>query len=179
MTEALAVLHNRTLAEIQDGLDDVNEMIENPATPEEMRQELRKKRDEIVRVELPRKVDAVAGYLRHCKKQAQIAKEIAEHALAGMQRWAKREEDLRNIVRAVMQVSGTKTYKGALSVITLCEPRESVEVFSLGELPLEYFHPLKPPKLAPDLDRIKRDLKAEIEVPGARLITGDDVLMVR
>ena len=179
MPEALAQRKRESLASMQDRGEVLLELIEDPSLPEEERSECRQELEQLLRVELPRKVDNVTGYLQYCQDMQKVGKQRLEWIAGKIAMWAKREEDLRKLVKVIMQVSGVKSYKGALSTITLKPPSGSVDVYSTAQLPLEYFLPLKPPKLEPDKFKIRRAINAGIEVPGARMIPGDDVLEVR
>ena len=169
---------SETLEHMQNRYDRLRDLIDDPLIPDEERSLYQQEYEELVRVELPRKSDHVAGYLRYCHENAMAAKNVREWADDAVEKWTRREKELRGLVKLVMQVSGTKSYKGAVACITLSPGRWSVDVYSMAELPLEYCK-ISEPKLTPNIELIKQALEGGIEVPGVRLIQGDDVLTVR
>lgn len=125
--------------------------------------------------EIKEKGTNVAAYIRNLESTAEAVKE----AEAGMARRRKameaRAEYLRIYLHRNMKECGISKIECPHFTVSVHDNPPSVEVFSQQMLPAEYIKA----KLVESVDRVSlaKDLKGGKEVPGARLVRGERVVI--
>ena len=77
-------------------------------------------------------------------------------------------ERLESCAKLAMEVAGKTKLEGATSTLALRKSPTSVLIHNFSEVPAEYFT-VKIDRCV-DKEKVKRDLKAGVEVPGAELV---------
>ena len=84
-------------------------------------------------------------------------------------------DSLRTGLIGVINALGEPSLKRPTYTATVNEPRTSVEITGLDELPQGFYKSIRQAEKA----AIKLSLDAKIDVPGARSVTGDASLTIR
>lgn len=129
------------------------------------------------------KADVVEGQLNVEAVMARVISHLfeAEEMLVGMKnraddlaerkkRWERRKEFCRLLAQRVLEASGRPSIQLPEATISKQAGRESVEVTSVDDLPQGCFVVER----KPDKKAIAEQLKSGNDVPGARLVTGED-----
>ena len=87
------------------------------------------------------------------------------------------EAAMRKYLKDNMQMAGIKNIKCPLFSITLQKGREVAQVDDELSLPEEYVSVKT--TVAPDKRKLLADLQSGLEIPGARIVRGDDSLRIK
>jgi hypothetical protein len=134
--------------------------------------------DTIFSTDLPKKADGICWFLGHCESEMQYAGRVIAQLQTAIERHEARQKRVRDLTKQAMQAAGIRRIQGTWQALSLRAGSDSVEIMSTADLPLEYCR-ITAPQLSPDKPAIKRAIKAGEEVPGARLHTGAETLMVK
>lgn len=115
----------------------------------------------------------VAMFSRNLDVTAVAIKEAEKQMAARRKAIEKRSENLRTYLLTCMRLAGIKKISSPQFDIARRTNPASVEIFESKMIPAQYMRQPEPPPPAPDKIAISRDLKAGIDVPGARLV--DDI----
>lgn len=173
----VAVERKVSLLEILDGIRDLFDLLESAETEEE-RVVAAAEIERVLSAELPDKIDAIGWFLRRCDSDVELRKQMMADVRDSLARCEARKERARGMLRYVMGKHGLTSVKGNLFTASLRPGAESVELTGDANVPVEYCT-VVPSQLKPDKTAIKRAIKAGESVPGARLVTGDEVLTIR
>jgi hypothetical protein len=108
----------------------------------------------------------------------ELRRQMMADVQESLDRCEARKRRVREMVRYVMTKHGIDRLKGNLFSASLRPGVESVELSDGATIPAE-FCTVVPAQLKPDKAAIKKAIKSGAEIPGARLVTGDDVLTIR
>lgn len=128
-------------------------------------------------------LDSLSGDLQHkATNVAMFTKSIEalaasiKDAEAAMSKRRKaleaRSERLRTYMLDCMQLAGVQRIESPHLRISVAKTPPSVDVFDAAQLPGEFMRQPEVPPPAPDKAAIRDALKAGLDVPGARLVTG-------
>jgi hypothetical protein len=124
--------------------------------------------EELIKTEI-QKVDSVAGFVRYCERNAEVAKAEADRLNARSRMWLNTSDKLKQRIIQAMDLTDTKQLRGACNTITLAK--------NGGAQPLEIDDNLLPAAFLqqvisykPNRDAIKAALKAGEQIPGVKLI---------
>jgi hypothetical protein len=133
------------------------------------------------------KADVVEGQIDVEAVMARVVSHImeADEMLDGMKprfedlserkkRWERRKDFLRSLAQRVLEASGRAKIELPEATVSRQNGRESVEVTDLEALPQGTFTVER----KPDKKAIAEQLKAGSDVPGARLVKGDDSVRI-
>jgi hypothetical protein len=130
--------------------------------------------------ELEQKAESLLGYVANVGSDVSAIDVEIKRLQARKQVMINRQDSLREYLRMNMEVSGTNKITCPLFSITLRKPTQMVDVVERSLLPDEYLLPAKPiPELQPDKRKILATLKAEVDVPGCRLMDGKRGLLIK
>lgn len=121
------------------------------------------------------KAQSVAAFILENEAQASMVEAHAKALLDRVKTARKRSEWLKEYLRSHMDACGILSIKsddGTFSCKLEKERDESVDVFDAAQLPPDYLREI-PAKTEPDKVLIKRALKDNFDVPGARLVKKD------
>jgi hypothetical protein len=170
----------QTTLEVAETIQDLLRWVENPDLSEDERAAANGEIARLLEQDLPAKVGGICWVDR--KLESAIADVQREQAIlqAHAVSLAQRRVRLRDYMWLVLNKLQIESVSCRGHSITISAGSKSVaEPVDTGLLPLEYFHCLKPPRLEPDKDKIKRDIVAGIDVPGASLRQGQDKVTIR
>jgi hypothetical protein len=134
--------------------------------------------DTIFSADLPKKADGICWFLGHCESEMQYAGRVITQLQKAIERHEARQKRVRDLTKQAMLAAGIRRIQGTWQSLSIRPGSESVEILSEEEVPHEYCR-MVPEKFTPDKPAIKRAIKAGEEVPGARLHTGPETLMVK
>jgi hypothetical protein len=157
-----------TLYEIEDELIvalDTLEMI--PDEEPELKIELEEQIARLIAAEIT-KVDGVSRMLTHFENQAQLAAQEIKRLQGRKHAFERSYERLESYAKLAMEVAGKTKLEGATSTLALRKSPMSVFIHNFDEVPAEYLT-VKIDHCV-DKEKVKRDLKAGVEVPGAELV---------
>lgn len=120
------------------------------------------------------KAQSVAAFILENEAQASMVEAHAKALLDRVKTARKRSEWLKEYLRSHMDACGVLSIKsddGTFSCKLEKERDESVDVFDAAQLPPDYLR--ETIKIEPDKVLIKRALKDNFDVPGARLVKKD------
>jgi hypothetical protein len=133
------------------------------------------------------KADMIEGSLDAEKVMSRIMSHLfeAEEMLDGMKprfedlteskkRWERRKEFCRALAQRVLEASGRPRIELPEATVSKQSGKESVEITNVDDLPQGTFAIER----KPDKKAIAEQLKAGNDVPGARLVTGEDGVRV-
>jgi hypothetical protein len=133
------------------------------------------------------KADMIEGSLDVEKVMSRIMSHLfeAEEMLDGMKprfedlterkkRWERRKEFCRALAQRVLEASGRPRIELPEATVSKQSGKESVEITNVDDLPQGTFAIER----KPDKKAIAEQLKAGNDVPGARLVTGEDGVRV-
>lgn len=125
------------------------------------------------------KAQAVAAFVLETEAQAAMVEQHAKALLDRVKAARKRAYWLRKYLRTHMAACGIReiasddgTFKASLAV----GRDESVEVFDQAQLPQDYLREI-PAKYEPDKTLIKKAIKDGFDVPGAKLVAKDRLML--
>ncbi len=125
------------------------------------------------------KVAGCGFVLLRLKKEADMVKDEERRLQAKRKRVEGGYDRLEGRLREMMQLTKTdKVTKPQISV-TLRKATKQVEVTVFEQLPKKYITHSPAPDPRPDKQALARDLKANVEVPGARLVDGKRSILVK
>jgi len=116
------------------------------------------------------KAQNVVMFARNLEASAVAIKEAEAQMAARRKAIENRAAGLRKYVQTSMQVAGVTKIECPYFALKLQNNPPSVDVFEPGLIPLEFMTQPKPPEPAPNKTAIAAELKAGHEVPGARLV---------
>lgn len=90
------------------------------------------------------------------------------------ERWAKAQRAATVVLGDILDAIGERKVEHPLGTVSRTKGRASVDIFSPSDVPTQLRKPGEPDKTA-----IKKNLEAGEEVPGARLVVGQDGVSVR
>ena len=114
------------------------------------------------------KVDGVSRMLAHFENQAELAAKEIKRLQDRKRAFERSYERLETCAKFAMEVAGKTKLEGAISTLTLRKSPTSVFVHNFDQVPAEYFT-VKIERWV-DKEKVKRALKAGIEVSGAELV---------
>ena len=156
-----------TLYEIEDDLLVALDTIEMVGDDERAKAELEEQIARLIAAEFT-KIDGVSRMLVHFENQAELAsleiKRIQDRKLA----FERSYERLETCAKLAMELTGKRKLEGATSTLSLRKSPTAVFLHNFDQVPAEYFT-VKIDRWV-DKEKVKRDLKAGIEVPGAELV---------
>jgi len=114
------------------------------------------------------KVDGVSRMLAHFENQAAFAAQEIKLLQDRKRAFERSHERLESCVKLAMEIAGKTNLEGTTSTLALRRSPISVFVRNFDQVPAEYFT-VKIERWV-DKDKVKRALKAAIEVPGAELV---------
>lgn len=166
-----------TLFELVDTLSGLFDCLETAETQEET-EAAHAEIERVVSTELRSKVDGICWFDKGADDEIEHLKGIRDDIQRRIVQWQNRKEQVRDMVRCAMQRLMTDRLEGSIYKITLREGAESVDITDAGQLPAQYCRVI-PQRVEPDKVRIKESLKAGNEVPGARLVRGEQIIQIR
>lgn len=125
------------------------------------------------------KARAVAAFILENDAQAAMVEAHAKTLMDRVKTAKKRNDWLREYLRTHMALSGVLSIKsddGTFSAVLQPGRDESVEVFDQAQLPADYLREI-PAKTEPDKLLIKKALKDNFDVPGAKLVQRDRLVL--
>jgi len=157
-----------TLYEIEDELIvalDTLEMVpdEQPGLKVELEEQIAR----LIVAEIT-KVDGVSRMLTHFENQAQLAAQEINRLQDRKRTFERSYERLESCAKLAMEVAGKATLEGVTSTLALRKSPTSVFIHSFDEVPAEYLT-VKIDRCV-NKEKVKRDLKAGVQVPGAELV---------
>jgi len=116
------------------------------------------------------KVDNIRAYLRHCEEMAKMHASEVERQTRMAQVWTKRSERLKEFCIKALEFAGKKKVQGKTGLLRVQNNGgvRPIEITDESKLPIAYT-PLTV-IYPPDKDKIRKDLEAGKEIPGARLL---------
>ena len=114
------------------------------------------------------KVDEVSRMLAHFDNQAAFAAQEIKRLQDRKRAFERSYERLESCAKLAMEVAGKTKLEGTTSTLALRKSPTSVFLRNFDQVPPEYFS-VKIERWV-DKDKVKRALKAGIEVPGAELV---------
>ena len=124
------------------------------------------------------KRDRVGEFIRHLDSQAAFAKAESERLAGRSKDFLVMKERVCGWVKRTMELTGQKKLEGDTTTFTLRQKPPHVEITAEVLIPLDYKRHI-PEHWEPDKALIREAIKAGTEVPGAKLIAGDQSLVVR
>jgi hypothetical protein len=106
--------------------------------------------------------------LAHFENQAAFAAQEIKRLQDRKRAFERSYERIESCAKLAMEVAGKTKLEGTASMLTLRKSPTSVFLRNFDEVPAEYFT-VKIERWV-DKDKVKRALKAGIEVPGAELV---------
>lgn len=196
-------VHYQTLGDIVNTLIEINEVLED--TPEEQKPAVEAELMRVIGTELASKVDGLALFVKRCEAEAEIVKALAEEAREKARQWEARKVRTRNLVKWAFLKLGIKKAKGNLHSISISDGREKLHVYDEAQIPARFkVASVSMPlmlwravvsalpfqvanaigngaeiSISVDNGAVTAALKAEENVPGAGLVTGEDILTIR
>lgn len=125
------------------------------------------------------KAKAVAAYMIESEKQADMLEAHAKDVLDRVKAQRKRTAWLRTYLASHMQACGIteiRDDRGLFSAKLHRARDEAVEVFSMEQLPPDYLREI-PAKFEPDKTLIRKAIHDGFEVPGARIVSKDRLVL--
>jgi len=114
------------------------------------------------------KVDGISRMLAHFENQAALAAQEIKRLQERKRAFERSYERLESCATLAMQIAGKTKLEGTTSTLALRKSPTSVFLRNFDQVPAEYFT-VKIDRWV-DKDKVKRALKAGIEVPGAELV---------
>ncbi len=157
-----------TLYQIEDELLialDTIELVpdEEPALKAELEEQIAR----IIAAEIA-KVDGVSRMLAHFENQAAFAAQEIKRLQDRKRAFERSYGRLESCAKLAMEVAGKTKLEGTTTTLALRKSPTSVFLRNFDQVPTEYFT-VKIERWV-DKDKVKRALKADIEVPGAELV---------
>lgn len=116
------------------------------------------------------KVDNIRGYLRHCEVMVEAHRSEAERQTRMAQGWEERSKRLKNFCIKALEASNRTRVEGKTGVLKIQKNGgvQPMEIFDDKRLPTEYTPMVI--SFPVDNEKLRQDLAAGKEVPGARLL---------
>lgn len=171
----VAVAPRQTLFQITETLCQLFDMLES-SEPDE-REAITAEIDRVVGAELSQKVDGIARWDRECDLEVAKLQSFVTDIEKRIGAINNRKRQVREMTLRAMKALGATKLRGDVYTISTRAGSESVDVLDEGTIPVTYFN--KKETYALDKARVKADLKAGKQIPGASLKTGSDVLTIR
>ena len=156
-----------TLYKIEDDLLAALDTIEMVGDDEPARAELEEQIARLIAAEIT-KVDGVSRMLAHFENQSELATQEIKRLQARKRVFERSYERLEECAKLAMEVAGKTKLTGTTSTLTLRKSPTSVFIHNFDQVPAEYFT-VKIERWV-EKEKVKRALKAGIEVPGAELV---------
>ena len=154
------------LYQLTHQLRELNELADSDAFPvETLRDTL-----DAVEGEIEVKARNIGLLTRNIEATAHMIREAAKAMLTRAERLEKRSESIKAYLLYNCQASGISRIECPEFVISVRKNPPSVAIDDEAAIPAEYIVQPPPPAPRPDRDKIKRDIKAGIDVPGAHLL---------
>ena len=118
-----------------------------------------------------RKVDGVCHMLAHFESHAQFAAAEIKRLQSAKKRYERASERLEAYVRAAMDLAGMRKLEGETSTLAIRTNPAAVYISNFESIPAEF--QVISTTVSIDKDRVKKALRAGVEVPGAELIHGE------
>jgi hypothetical protein len=166
----------QTLFAITESLVSMFDMLESSETPED-REVIEREISRVVGMELSQKVDGIVRFDRHVDLEVASLQELIKDVERKIGTLNSRKRQVREMTLRAMQALGATKLKGDLYSVSLRPGMESVNVTDEDQIPHTYFNRKEVMQL--DKNRLKADLKAGVQVAGASLKTGDEILSIR
>lgn len=122
-------------------------------------------------------IESVVKYVRNLELLEKAAKEEVNRVKARADRFGASADAARASIAKVMELAGHTTCTTALFTVSLAKGSESVDIFDESQLPDEFIE-VKVTQ-TPNKKAIKDAIKNKVDVPGAKLVTGDKVLRIK
>lgn len=125
------------------------------------------------------KAQSVAAFILENNAQADMVEAHAKALMDRVKTARKRSEWLKQYLQTHMAAAGVLSIKsddGTFSVTLQPERDESVEIFDEAQIPADYLTE-KPATYTPDKRLIAKAIKDKFEVPGARLVKRDRLVL--
>jgi hypothetical protein len=119
-------------------------------------------------------IDKVLDHRQEALGMASMTKERATGMKLRIDRYESRAEAMTKLIMNLMEVAGVERVERPEATISRTKGRESVEITNVDDLPQGTFAIER----KPDKKAIAEQLKAGNDVPGARLVTGEDGIRV-
>ena len=157
-----------TLYQIEDELLIALDTIEMVSDDEpELKAELEEQIAGLIATEI-NKVDDVSRMLAHFETQAAFATQEIKRLQDRKRAFERSYERLESCAKLAMEIAGKTRLEGTTSTLALRKSPTSVFLRNFDQVPDEFFT-VKIERWV-DKDKVKRALKAGIEVPGAELV---------
>jgi len=157
-----------TLYQIEDDLLCALDTIEMVGDDEStLKAELEEQIARLIAAEVT-KVDGVSRMLAHFENQAELAALEIKRIQDRKRGFERSYERLEACAKLAMELAGKRKLEGATSTLSLRKSPTAVFLHNFDQVPAEYFT-VKIDRWV-DKEKVKRDLKAGIEVPGAELV---------
>jgi len=114
------------------------------------------------------RVDGVSRMLTHFENQTQLAAQEIKRLQDRKRTLERSYERLVSCAKLAMEVAGKTKLEGLTSTLALRKSPTSVFIHNFDEVPAEYLT-VKIERCV-DKEKVKRDLKTGVEVPGAELV---------
>jgi hypothetical protein len=110
---------------------------------------------------------------QEAKAMAAARKELSQRYAEASKENERQAEHLELIILDCLQASGIEKWAGPAGTASIRQGSMSCYVTDATHVPLQYM------KAVPDISKIKADILAGKEVPGAEVIRGEDTLAIR
>lgn len=125
---------------------------------------------DLIEGDIREKAIDVAAFSRNLDATAEAVRAAAKAMLARADRIEKRAESIRAYLLFQCQAAGVTKIESPWFTLSVRKNPPAVVIDDEASLPAEYIVQPPPPAPRPDRDRIRRDIKAGIDVPGAHLL---------
>lgn len=122
-------------------------------------------------------LDRILTKYRESEADANAALERQNRLAARQQAALNRKDAMRRLALRIMLAGNLKSIKLPEGTLSRVKGRESVEVLDENALPAEYVK--EKITYSPDKTALKAALLAGTDVPGVRIVVGDETLQVR
>lgn len=122
-------------------------------------------------------IDESVKYIKNIELLEKSAKEEAQRIKEREKRFSAIADSARSAVSRVIELSGKKSFTSALFTVTLAKGREKVDIFDQGCIPDEFMEVEVTEK--PDKKRIAEAIKNGLDVPGAKIVVGENSLRIK
>jgi hypothetical protein len=123
--------------------------------------------------QLEEKAVTIAQFTRNLDATAEAVREAGKAMLERAARIEKRAESIRNYLLFQLEFAGVSKIECPWFVVRVKRNPPAVVIDDEHSLPPMYLTQPEPPAPRPDKVKIRDDLKAGLEVPGARLVQSD------
>jgi uncharacterized protein YdaU (DUF1376 family) len=168
---------NRSLIQVADDLLQIFELLdaadaaEKPAIEAEI--------ERIISMEMATKVDGIAWFQKRCDAEVELLKDVRAEIEARMDSWDRRRARVREMAKRAMGMIGATLIKGKVHSVSLSKGRVSLAIENEADLPDDYKTTRTTVTVEVDRIAVARDLKAGKLIPGAKLVRGDEYVVIR